>query len=147
MFFFGLILTVTALQYVGFWLAYTLPTIVFMLCPIILMIGRNRYIRSPPTGSVLSAALRLWWFAAKGRWSWNPVRLWKNLTASDFWDSAKPSRLAVKPSWMTFDDNWVDEVGRGFAACGVFLWYPVYCKRLAFPSCGVCLTVMNRADV
>ncbi|KAF8328997.1 peptide transporter PTR2A [Amanita rubescens] len=113
-------------KYVGFWLAYTLPTIVFMLCPIILLIGRKRYIRSPPTGSVLSAAMKLWWLAAKGRWSWNPVRLWNNLTASDFWDSAKPSRLAVKPSWMTFDDNWVDEVGRGFAACGVFLWYPIY---------------------
>jgi POT family proton-dependent oligopeptide transporter len=89
--------------------------------------GRNRYIRSPPTGSVLSAALRLWFFAAKDRWTWNPIQLWRNLTAPDFWDSAKPSRQRERPSWMMFDDNWVDEVGRGFAACGVFLWFPVYC--------------------
>jgi POT family proton-dependent oligopeptide transporter len=27
---------------------------------------------------------------------------------------------------MTFDDEWVDEVRRGFLACKVFLWYPVY---------------------
>lgn len=27
---------------------------------------------------------------------------------------------------MTFDDQWVDEVGRGFAACSVFLWLPLY---------------------
>jgi len=27
---------------------------------------------------------------------------------------------------MTFDDAWVDEVGRGFAACSVFLWLPLY---------------------
>ncbi|KIL56425.1 hypothetical protein M378DRAFT_172730 [Amanita muscaria Koide BX008] len=113
-------------KYVGFWLAYTLPTIVFLLCPIVLFIGRNRYIRSPPTGSVLPAALRTWAYAARGRWTWNPVRLWQNLTAADFWESAKPSKQAVKPAWMTFDDNWVDEVGRGFAACGVFAWFPIY---------------------
>ena len=33
---------------------------------------------------------------------------------------------------MKFDDNWVDEVGRGFAACGVFLWFPIYCTRIDF---------------
>lgn len=27
---------------------------------------------------------------------------------------------------MTFDDEWVDEVRRGFLACKVFLWYPLY---------------------
>ncbi|KAK2467309.1 hypothetical protein APHAL10511_000544 [Amanita phalloides] len=113
-------------KYVGFWLAYTLPTVVFLLCPIILVVGRKRYIKSPPTGSVLSASLRLWAFAARGRWTWNLPRLWRNLTAPDFWENAKPSRQAVKPAWMTFDDNWVDEVQRGFAACGVFLWYPIY---------------------
>ncbi|KAF8635262.1 hypothetical protein AX15_000485 [Amanita polypyramis BW_CC] len=113
-------------KYVGFWLAYTLPTAVFLLCPVVLVVGRNRYRRSPPTGSVLSAALKLWFYAARGRWSWNPVRLWKNLTASDFWENAKPSRQSTKPTWMTFDDNWVDEVRRGFAACGVFLWFPLY---------------------
>lgn len=29
---------------------------------------------------------------------------------------------------MTFDDQWVDEVGRALKACKVFLWYPLYCK-------------------
>ncbi|KAF8722747.1 hypothetical protein AX14_009566 [Amanita brunnescens Koide BX004] len=125
-------------KYVGFWLAYTLPTAVFMLCPIVLLIGRKRYVRSPPTGSVLSAALHLWFLAAKGKWTWNPMQLWRNLTAPDFWDSAKPSRQTEKPSWMTFDDNWVDEVRRGFAACGVFLWFPVY--WLAYNQLGNNLT-------
>jgi proton-dependent oligopeptide transporter, POT family len=27
---------------------------------------------------------------------------------------------------MTFDDQWVDEVRRGFAACAVFTWYPLF---------------------
>ncbi|KAF9456670.1 peptide transporter PTR2A [Collybia nuda] len=115
-------------KYVGFYLAYTLPTAIFLLCPLVLWYGRTRYIRSPPTGSVLATALRLWRFAARGRWSVNPVRTFRQLTADDFWESAKPSRQVgeARPAWMTFDDNWVDEVNRGLKACTVFLWYPIY---------------------
>ncbi|KAF9261642.1 PTR2-domain-containing protein [Marasmius fiardii PR-910] len=113
-------------KYVGFWLSFTLPTFVFILCPAILFFGRRRYIRSPPTGSVLGTALRLWRFAAKGRWSLNPVRTWKNMTSDDFWENAKPSRQQQIPRWMTFDDAWVDEVRRGLKACAVFTWYPVF---------------------
>ena len=50
----------------------------------------------------------------------------QNLRAADFWENAKPSRVVDKPDWMTFDDLWVDEVRRGFKACTVFLWYPIY---------------------
>ena len=117
-------------QYVGFWLAYTLPTIVFCLCPIILWIGRNRYEQAPPSGSVLASALRIFVFAAKGKWSLNPIRTWKNMSAPGFWDAAKPSMQVnqAKPGWMVYDDLWVDEVKRGFKACAVFLWFPLYCE-------------------
>ena len=64
----------------------------------------------------------------KGRWSANPIKLIKNTNVPDFWDSAKPSRFQgeARPRWMTFDDEWVDEVKRGFKACAVFMWYPIY---------------------
>ncbi|KAJ7110640.1 peptide transporter PTR2A, partial [Mycena epipterygia] len=114
-------------KYVGFWLAYTLPTVVFLFCPLVLIAGRNRYIRSPPTGSVLALFLKAFGFAAKGRWSLNPVATYRNLTAADFWDAAKPSNVAgPRPAWMTFDDQWVDELARGIKACWVFLWFPIY---------------------
>ncbi|KAG6908192.1 hypothetical protein DXG01_005781 [Tephrocybe rancida] len=114
-------------KYVGFWLAFTLPTIVFLFCPIVLWYGRNRYIRSPPTGSILAVALRLFGVAAKGKWSINPVKTYKQMTADDFWENAKPSKLGdSKPNWMTFDDLWVDEVRRGLKACAVFCWFPIY---------------------
>ncbi|KAH9896910.1 oligopeptide transporter [Cubamyces lactineus] len=115
-------------KYVGFWLAYTLPTIVFMICPFVLYFGRNMYVTSPPQGSVLSKSLRIWRHAAKGRWTWNPRQLWRNMTADDFWESAKPSNFKGenRPRWMTFDDVWVDEVKRGFKACSVFMWFPIY---------------------
>ena len=109
-------------------MAYTLPTVVFLFCPIILFIGRNRYIRSPPTGSVLASALRLFAFAARGKWNLNPVTTYKNFTAPGFWKNAKPSKQINKPAWKTFDDQWVDELARGITACGVSCWYPVYCQ-------------------
>lgn len=115
-------------KYVGFWLAYTLPTIVFILCIPVLIFGSKYYVKTPPTGSVLAECLRLWRFAAKGRWSWNPITLVKQMRANDFWENAKPSKQVgeSKPRWMTFDDAWVDEVRRGFKACTVFLWFPLY---------------------
>ncbi|KAL0581439.1 hypothetical protein V5O48_000593 [Marasmius crinis-equi] len=123
----GQIAMTYAEKYVGFWLAYTLPTIVFMLCPIVLWSRRNHYIRSPPTGSVLATAIRVFRLAAKGRWSANPVTLYKNFKAPDFWEQAKPSnQIGERPAWMTFDDTWVEEVRRGVKACGVFVWYPIY---------------------
>lgn len=125
----GQITMTYAEKYVGFWLAYTLPTVVFLFCPLVLLAGKNRYIRSPPTGSVLATAMHLWSLAMKGRWSLNPVRTYKNMRADDFWENVKPSNVekrGSKPSWMTFDDYWVDEVNRGFKACAVFAWFPLW---------------------
>ncbi|THU77529.1 hypothetical protein K435DRAFT_877721 [Dendrothele bispora CBS 962.96] len=86
----GQITMTYAEKYVGFWLAFTLPTIVFLLCPIVLWAGRNRYIRTPPTGSVLTTAMQLWTFAMKGRWSISPVTTVKRMRADDFWENVKP---------------------------------------------------------
>lgn len=114
-------------QYVGYWLAYTLPTCVFFISPLILWYGHGKYRTSPPTGSVLPTALRIWRYASRGRWSWNPIKTVQNLTAEDFWESAKPSKVVgKKPEWMRYDDNWVDELRRGFKACFVFMWFPIY---------------------
>jgi len=124
----GQITMTFAEKYDGYYLAFTLPTAVFLLCPIVLFIGRNRYRRSPPQGSVLAKSIRLWRYAARGRWSPNPITLYKNLKADDFWESAKPSNIpdSQRPKWMTFDDKWVEEVRRGLKACTVFTWYPLY---------------------
>jgi len=114
--------------YVGYWLAYFLPTIMLCICPAVMWWGRDKYKRAPPQGSVLGKAMRLFMYANKGRWSLNPVSTFKKLNDGTFWAAVKPSAIepAYRPSWMTFDDQWVDEVGRGFAACSVFCWYPLY---------------------
>lgn len=114
-------------KHVGYWLAFLIPTIVFLICVPVLLFAKNMYVRHPPQGSVLSNALKTWRLALKGRWSLNPVRFYRNVRADDFWEQAKPSNLgANKPAWMTFDDTWVDEIRRAVKACYVFLLFPFY---------------------
>ncbi|ETI28381.1 hypothetical protein G647_00830 [Cladophialophora carrionii CBS 160.54] len=124
----GQIGMVYAEKYVGFWLAYMLPTVLFLFAPVVLALCRKRYILTPPTGSVFAKFWKLWAYATKGRWSVNPVRTYKNFSAPDFWERVKPSRIpaAERPAWMTFDDAWVEEVRRGLKACAVFLYLPLY---------------------
>lgn len=80
----------------------------------------------------MGTAFRLWRHASRGRWSWNPIRCIRQLTAADFWENAKPSKVVGEtPTWMQFDDNWVDEVRRGLKACSVFVWFPIYCAQVS----------------
>ncbi|KAF2805322.1 MFS peptide transporter-like protein Ptr2 [Mytilinidion resinicola] len=114
-------------RYVGFYLSFMLPTLFFCSTLPILYFCRNMYARRAPEGSVLGPAVKLLLRATKGRWHINPVATWKHMNDGTFWDTVKPSKFgANKPTWMTFDDAWVDEVGRGWAACSVFLWVPLY---------------------
>jgi hypothetical protein len=101
----------------------------FCFCPLVLYFLRNKYHRSPPTGSVLTRAVRLLFLAMKGKWSMNPVQTRKNFKSERFWEDVKPSHLgAGKPGWMQFDDAWVDQVARGLRACSCFTWIPLYCE-------------------
>ncbi|RYO97555.1 hypothetical protein DL765_011156 [Monosporascus sp. GIB2] len=117
----GQISMVYAERYIGFWLSYTLPTVLFLLCPIVLIAFKSKYVRRPPTGSVLGKATSLFWLALKKN-GYRPY------SKGGFWETVKPSKIpeSERPSWMTFDDAWVDEVRRGFKACSVFVWYPIY---------------------
>lgn len=114
--------------YVGFYMSFLLPTIMLCFCPLVMLWGRKRYRRVPPEGSVLGKAFKVFVYANKGRWSLNPRKTYRNLHDGTFWSKVKPSNIAPgdRPKWMTFDDAWVDEVRRGFNACAVFLWYPLF---------------------
>lgn len=67
----GSIAMVYSEHYVGFWLSFLLPTIVFCLCPTILFYFKSDYNLSPPTGSVMAKAYKLVRLACKGKWSWS----------------------------------------------------------------------------
>ncbi|RYC59152.1 hypothetical protein CHU98_g7056 [Xylaria longipes] len=124
----GQISMVYAEKYVGFYLSFTLPTALFLFCPLVLIAFKNKYVRRPPTGSVIGKFFALIGLGMKQRWSANPVRLWKNIREPGFFERVKPSNIpeSERPTWMTFDDNWVDEVRRGIKACQVFFLFPIY---------------------
>ncbi|KAH8601630.1 putative peptide transporter ptr2 [Bisporella sp. PMI_857] len=123
----GSVSMVWAEKYVGFWLSYTLPTAMLAICPLVMWACKSRYLLTEPGGAVLSKAVKLWFLAITDKWSWNPLKFRRNVKAPGFWDPVRPSQLDIsKPTWMDFEDSWVDEVRRGLLACKVFLWYPIY---------------------
>lgn len=103
-------------KFIGFWLAFLLPTILFLAAPVVLFFNRKNYILSPPTGSIVSKFFHMLGYT------------WKNKQGSFSWDVAKPSNIPTeqRPVWMTYDDAWVDEVKRGLMACKVFLFLPLF---------------------
>jgi len=114
-------------RYVGFYLSFLIPTVFFCTTFPVLFFCRKYYNLTPPEGSVLGPAVKLFLKASKGRWHINPVATWKHMNDGTFWQKVKPSYLGEsRPKWMNFDDAWVDEVARGWAACSVFNWLPLY---------------------
>lgn len=114
--------------------------------PIVLFIGRNQYIVTPPRGSIILEVskpahllakntenttlqcLRVFRIAAAERWSWNPWQTYFNFKKPGFWDPAKPSSYSGStiPERITWDDQFVGEVKRTFKACKVFVWFPFF---------------------
>jgi len=125
----GQIGMVYAEQDVGFWLSYTIPTVVLCLTPLVMIWGRKRYVRVAPAGSVLPNAFRLLRLALS-KASKGPGGTIANIRSDQFWQKVKPSAVAAEtgetPKWMTFDDQWVEEVRRGFKACSVFVLIPLF---------------------
>ncbi|KAH9930689.1 POT family-domain-containing protein [Fomitopsis serialis] len=115
-------------RYVGFYLSFLLPTVLFCATLPILYVCRDWYKHTKPEGSVLAPAVKLLLLGTVKRFHLNPVTWYKHLHDGTFWDDLKPSKMnpATRPAWVTFDDAWVDEVSRGWKACSVFLWLPLY---------------------
>ncbi|CAF1050489.1 unnamed protein product [Adineta steineri] len=67
------IITPTVEKYHSFWLAYLITLMTIPGCIIILLIGRRRYIRVPPVGSIIVRAFRITWRAIKNRWKLGPI--------------------------------------------------------------------------
>ncbi|KAJ4253331.1 hypothetical protein NW762_010486 [Fusarium torreyae] len=104
-------------KYHSFWLAFFIPTIFFLVAPIVLALNKKKYKLKPATGSVLAKFFRMFFYVNK-----------RSKLFKFNWDLAKPSQVPVdqRPAWMTYDDAWVDEVRRGLMACKVFLYLPVF---------------------
>lgn len=111
---------------VGFWLAFLLPGIIYMLMPIVLVIAYKKLYKAPPQGSVVLEATKVFQvLLGKGGWK----RMWKG--GDEFWNRAKPSYIAARDSSIDlnsvfWDDRFVDEIKQSLHACAVFALIPIF---------------------
>lgn len=96
------LLTTNMELHLGFWSAYLLCLLVFLLGLAILLLGKKNYVLHPPTGSVIPRALRICLQAARN-----------NFTLP----SSSPSLE---------ETSFIQEVRTALQACKVFLIFPLY---------------------
>lgn len=124
------IATTTLELHVGFWAAYLLPLLMFVVGFWVLVSGRKNYVIKPPQGGVIGNCLKALWIASRNKFDL---------------DSAKPSQQGIAPKRyrITWDDRFVDELKTALLACKVFLFFPVYWLTFSqmtnnFVSQGIC---------
>jgi dipeptide/tripeptide permease len=107
------IATTSLEKHVGFWSAYLLPLITFIIGFSVLVAGRKKYVVHPPRGGVVTNCFKA---------------LWIGVVNKGDLDAAKPScqgqfKHRYKTPW---DDRFVEELKRAVVACKVFAFYPIY---------------------
>jgi len=112
----------------GYWVAFLVPTLLFVLVPLVLFLGNKHYVKTPPRGSILLDFIRVVIMSLAPKWSINPISTFRGIRSADFWDPAKPSTYehGKAPKRITWDDEFVGEVGRTCNALAVFLFFPFY---------------------
>lgn len=105
-------------KYVGFWLAFLLPTIIYTVVVIVFVGVKNRIVKKPPMGSELNDFFKITMICCKE----NKFMVWKK----GFWNAARPEVLAEKGQVVHWNSHLVRDVGRTWAACQIFLYIPIY---------------------
>lgn len=120
--------TAYAEKYVGFWLAYLLPLILYLPLPIMLWFLHKRLVLHPPGGSDLGNVFRVLGICLKNGGIFKIGR-------HGFWEPAKPSVIAAKGQHIStrWNDQFVEDVRRTFQATGIFCFFPIV--RLSYLTC------------
>ncbi|KAJ5787871.1 hypothetical protein N7457_002861 [Penicillium paradoxum] len=110
-------------KYVGYWLAFLLTAIIYMLLPIVLLAIRKRIHKEPPSGgSELTRALQIIAIALK----LNKCQIWRK----GFWEVAKPDNLRSIGITADWTNDAVNDVARALGACDIFLFFPIWYLNL-----------------
>ncbi|KAK8858446.1 hypothetical protein IAR55_002673 [Kwoniella newhampshirensis] len=113
-------------RFVGFWLAYLIPGVIYMIMPLVLWISYKRLYIAPPQGSVVLEAYRvITTLLGNGGWR----RMWKG--GDEWWNQAKPSYILardghVDSSKVFWDDLFVEEIRQTLSATAVFMLIPIF---------------------
>lgn len=109
-------------KFVGWWLAFLLPLILYMPLPVLLWYLKDKLILYPPGGSNLGDITRVLGICFKRG---GLKRLFKK--NQSFFDPARPSVLAQSshPIDVPWNEAFVEDVRRTFQATGIFAFFPI----------------------
>ncbi|KAJ5127602.1 POT family-domain-containing protein [Penicillium atrosanguineum] len=98
-------------RYVGFWLAYLIPCCCMWLALIPILIGRNYFVRAPPTSNIMPkvvAALRC------------------GISGGFQMDAAKPDAQLQHGRQVPWSDSFIEDIKRSLLTCRVLLLFPIH---------------------
>ena len=115
-------ITTNVEKYHSFWLAFLIPLIVFTGSIIVLIVGRRRYIRNRPSGSLIIRAFHVIKIAIQTRW-----KLGKQDDKQHILDYAKEIEPPSDKDKIKQNINqFIDDLKQAIRACRVFAFYPFY---------------------
>ena len=123
----SLIATTNIEKYHSFWLAFLVPTVVFIGAIVVLFFGRNKYVQKPPMGSLIIRAAKVMMTAIRIRRT-----IGKQPDRGSLLDYAKdiPSvnneNEYEQPVIDSSNNAFIDDLKKAIRACRVFLFYPFY---------------------
>lgn len=100
--------------HIGFWAAYLLPLLMFIVGFFVLVAGKSHYKLKPPQGSIIPKAFKVIWIALRHKGDFN---------------AAKPEyrqEFSSNTAAVQWDGVFVEEVKRALTACKVFAFFPIY---------------------
>lgn len=117
--FMGVVTSYTS-KYVGWWLSFLIPTILYLPLIPLLWFLKSRLILHPAGGSDMPNVFRILGICL-------PAAGLKGFGKHGFWEHAKPSVIAAKGLHITtyWNDQFVDDVRRTFQATGIFCFFPI----------------------
>lgn len=109
-------------KYVGWYLAFLVPLVLYLPLPFVLWWLKPRLVLNPPGGSDLGNVCRVVGICFK-RGGLKKMFSKKQ----SFFDAAKPSVIATSghPITVSWNDAFVDDVRRAFQATGIFCFFPL----------------------
>ncbi|CAK7896754.1 peptide transporter Ptr2p [[Candida] anglica] len=113
---------------IGFWLAFLVPGIVYMLLPIVLFYLQTKVSSDKPKGTVIENAWKISRVTFRKGWI-------SRMRSKQLWEYARPSKMLErgekyykdkKQSPITWDDQWVLDIKQTFNSCKIFIWFPIF---------------------
>jgi len=107
-------------KYVGWWLSFLLPLLLYLPLPALLWFLSKRLVLYPPGGSDLGNVFKVLGIClSKGGI--------KRIGRKGFWETARPSVMAANGDMrqVPWNDGFIDDVRRTFQATGIFCFFPI----------------------